>query len=51
LFINQSHQQKILFTFGSRFIVEAGPSQTQQFALAADTELRVLGFDQLPFTL
>ena len=50
LFINQSHQQEILFTFGRRLVVETRPRQTQQLALAADAELRMLGFDQLPFT-
>jgi len=50
LFIDQSHKEEILFTFSCRFIVEAGPGQIQQFALAADAELGMLRFNQLPFS-
>jgi hypothetical protein len=51
LLINQPHHQEILFALGRRFVVEARPRQAQQIALAADAELRVSRFDQLPFTL
>lgn len=51
LLINQAHHQKILFALRSQFVVETRPRQAQQFALAADAELRVLAFNQLPFTL
>src|SRR5439155_7610521 len=39
LFVEQSHQQQILFALAHRLIVEAGPVHAQQLALPPNAEL------------
>ena len=46
LFIEQSHEQQVLFAFGLRLIIEAWARQSDQFALSRQTQALVRRLDQ-----
>jgi beta-xylosidase len=46
LFIQQSHQQQVLFAFAHWFVIQACAVDTQQLALPPNTEVRMAPFHQ-----
>jgi hypothetical protein len=46
LLIQQTHQPQIRSSFLGGLVVEAGPSQTQQFALPTHAQIGVILVDQ-----
>ena len=48
LLVNQAHQMQVQRRLGSRLIVEGGPIKSQQLALPADTQSRMLVLNHAP---